>query len=80
MKGRDIPARPDETAGESTAWYASFWDFCATYLSSRFGKKLSLSPEQSLLLHTGNRRVSASVLQNILQFMKILAGLIKEKI
>ena len=28
MKGWYIPFRPDEVAGESTAWYASFWDFC----------------------------------------------------
>src|SRR5210317_2060323 len=62
MKGWYIPARPDETAGESTAWYASFWDFCAAYLTSRFGKKWSLSPEQSLLLHAGNRRVPDQLL------------------
>ena len=37
MKGWYIPARPDETAGESTAWYASFWNFCAAYLKKRFG-------------------------------------------
>jgi hypothetical protein len=29
MKGWYIPCRPDETAGESTSWYASFWAFCA---------------------------------------------------
>ena len=23
----------DETRGESTAWYASFWQFCAAYLN-----------------------------------------------
>jgi fido (protein-threonine AMPylation protein) len=62
MKGWYIPARPDETAGESTAWYASFWDFCAAYLTSRFGKKWSLSPEQSLLLHAGNHCVPEQLL------------------
>ncbi|MCA9469308.1 MAG: Fic family protein [Nitrospira sp.] len=62
MKGWYIPARPDETAGESTAWYASFWDFCAAYLTGRFGKNWSLSPEQSLLLHAGNRRVPDQLL------------------
>lgn len=62
MKGWYFPARPDETAGESTAWYASFWDFCAAYLTSRFGKKWSLSLEQSLLLHAGNRRVPDQLL------------------
>ena len=37
IKGWYIPSRPDETAGESTSWYASFWDFCAAYLNERFG-------------------------------------------
>lgn len=27
IKGWYVPARPDETRGESTAWYASFWIF-----------------------------------------------------
>ncbi len=44
-------------AGESTAWYASFWDFCAAYLQDRFGTDWCLSPEQSLSLHAGNRTV-----------------------
>lgn len=57
MKGWYIPSRPDETAGESTAWYASFWHFCAAYLNDRFGREWSLSPEQSIILHTGNRTV-----------------------
>lgn len=62
MKGWYIPARPDETAGESTAWYASFWNFCAAYLTRRFDKKWSLSPEQSLLLHAGNQCVPEQLL------------------
>lgn len=57
MKGWYIPARPDETAGESTAWYAAFWPFCAAYLSIRFGDAWCLSPEQSLSLHAGNQTV-----------------------
>lgn len=62
MKGWYIPSRPDETAGESTAWYASFWDFCAAYLENRFGADWSLSPEQSILLHAGNMTVPAQLL------------------
>jgi hypothetical protein len=54
MKGWYIPSRPDEVRGESTAWYASFWRFCAAYLEDRFGKAWSLSPEQSLALQAGN--------------------------
>ncbi len=62
MKGWYIPSRLDEPAGESTAWYASYWEFCAAYLNERFGKDWSLSPEQSLLLQTGNRSVPRQVL------------------
>lgn len=62
MKGWYIPVRPDEPAGESTAWYACFWDFCAAYLRARFGDAWCLSPEQSLLLHTGNRTVPGQLL------------------
>ncbi len=57
MKGWYVPARPDETRGESTAWYASYWKFCAAYLGERFESGWSLSPEQSLALHAGNRTV-----------------------
>ncbi len=62
MKGWYIPARPDEAMGESTAWYASFWGFCAAYLQERFGTNWSLSPEQSLLLHAGNMTVPRQLL------------------
>jgi hypothetical protein len=57
MKGWYIASRPDDAAGESTAWYASFWAFCAAYLRERFGSEWCLSPEHSLSLHTGNRAV-----------------------
>lgn len=57
MKGWYIPTRPDEIAGESTAWYTSFWHFCAGYLETRFGQSWSLSPEQSIKLQVGNRTV-----------------------
>lgn len=57
MKGWYVPSRPNESSGDSTAWYASFWDFCAAYLADRFGDEWCLSPEQSLLLQGGNRTV-----------------------
>ena len=62
MKGWYIPARPDDTAGESTAWYASYWGFCASYLTSRFKDDWCLSPEQSLQIHTGNMQVPKQLL------------------
>ena len=54
MKGWYIPAQPDGLPDESTAWYASFWPFCASYLTERFGTEWCLSPEQSIALHTAN--------------------------
>ena len=62
MKGWYIPSRPNEAAGESTTWYASFWTFCAAYLEERFGDNWSLSPEQSLTLHAENWNVPAQLL------------------
>ena len=57
MKGWYIPTKPDQPADESTAWFASFWSFCADYLKERFGNDWCISPEQSLCLQVGNRTV-----------------------
>lgn len=63
IKGWYVPSRPEDTgAGESTSWYASFWEFCATYLGTRLGQNWCLSPEQSVRLHAGNRSVPAQLL------------------
>jgi len=62
MKGWYIAARPDDVTGESTAWYASYWSFCASYLASRFKDDWCLSPEQSLQIHAGNMQVPKQLL------------------
>ncbi len=62
IKGWFIPARPDESVGESTTWYTSFWHFCATYLQHRFGEDWCLSPEQSISLHAENWSVPNQLL------------------
>ena len=62
MKGWYIASRPDDIAGESTAWYGAYWGFCSAYLPSRFGGDWCLSPEQSLALHAGNRTVPRQLL------------------
>ncbi len=54
IKGWYISARPDESRGESTAWYASFWRFCADYLNHLKNDAWCLSPEQSIALHAEN--------------------------
>lgn len=62
MKGWYIPARPGARAGDSTAWYASFWDFARDYLTERFGADWSLTPEQSLVLLAGDTSVPRQLL------------------
>jgi len=61
MKGWLISAHPGVREGDSTPWYASFWEFCARYCVERFGDKWHLSPEQSLLLHAENTVIPAQV-------------------
>lgn len=53
-KGWWISSSPGARAGDSTPWYASFWEFCARYCGDRFGHDWHLSPEQSLLLLAEN--------------------------
>ena len=58
MKGWLISSSPSAREGDSTPWYASFWEFCARYCQDRFGDAWHLSPEQSLLLHAAEYRDS----------------------
>ncbi len=51
MKGWLISCGPDADPGDTTPWFASFWEFCAAYCKARFGPDWRLSPELSLLLH-----------------------------
>jgi len=62
IKGWYIPSHPDEASGESTAWYTSFWPFCAAYLQHLKGQNWCLSPEQSLSLHAENWTVPKQLL------------------
>ena len=61
MKGWMIATSPGVEPGDSTPWYASFWEFCARYCERRFGKDWYLSPEQSLLLHAENTVIPTQV-------------------
>ena len=54
MKGWLISSSPDADPGDTTPWFASFWEFCAAYCTARFGPDWHLSPEQSFLLHAEN--------------------------
>src|ERR1017187_2067031 len=61
MKGWLMSSSPRARAGDSTPWYASFWEFCASYCQDRFDDAWHLSPEQSLLLHAQNTVIPKQV-------------------
>ena len=61
MKGWLMSSSPHARAGDSTPWYASFWEFCASYCQDRFDDAWHLSPEQSLLLHAQNTVIPTQV-------------------
>lgn len=61
MKGWLISSSPGARDGDSTPWYASFWEFCARYCDQRFGNAWHLSPEQSLLLLAENTVIPTQV-------------------
>src|SRR5450631_2494030 len=52
-KGWLLLSDPTQNTGESTIWYANFWNFLSVFLEERFGKDYCLSAESSLILHTG---------------------------
>ena len=61
MKGWLISSSPGARDGDSTPWYASFWEFCTRYCNQRFGDEWHLSPEQSLLLLAENTVIPKQV-------------------
>jgi hypothetical protein len=61
MKGWLISSSPGTRAGDSTPWFASFWEFCARYCDQRFRDAWHLSPEQSLLLLAENTVIPKQV-------------------
>lgn len=52
IRGWYYQSHPGEHDGDTTTWYAGFWEFVSKYLSERFGQDYCLNPEVSLLLHT----------------------------
>ena len=62
IKGWYISTRPDERDGNTTSWYMSFWKFVSAYINSRFSTNWCLSPEQSLMIHSGNTIIPKQLL------------------
>ena len=53
VKGWYMSTRPGEETGDSTPWYTVMRDFIKGYCTERFGDIWYVSPEYSLLLHSG---------------------------
>jgi fido (protein-threonine AMPylation protein) len=62
LKGWLISSSPNTTPGDTTPWFASFWEFCARYCSERFGDDWHLSPELSLLLSAESNAIPSQVI------------------
>jgi len=62
MKGWLISTSPTVQPGDTTPWFASFWEFCRRYCEERFAGAWHLSPEQSLLLHAENTVIPKQVI------------------
>ncbi|HTV95432.1 MAG TPA: Fic family protein [Steroidobacteraceae bacterium] len=62
VRGWLISSGPGSAQGESTPWFASFWEFCARYCEARFSKDWHLSPEQSLLISAENTVIPRQVI------------------
>ena len=62
VRGWLISSSPGTAQGESTPWFASFWEFCARYCEERFSDDWHLSPEQSLLISAENTVIPPQVI------------------
>ncbi len=62
LKGWYLSIPSLEQVGDSTSWYASYWHFCARYLTDKYKKGYCISAEQSLLIHSGNWAVPAQLI------------------
>ena len=61
IKGWLMLSRPDAPSHDTTAWHASFWEFCARYCTHRFGERWHLSAEISLRLHAEDSTVPSQL-------------------
>ena len=55
VRGWYLPSRPDAQPGSSAAWFAGMREFITGYCEERFGTNWHVSPDQSLMLLTGER-------------------------
>jgi len=62
IKGWYLLSQPSAEKGQSTAWYATYWNFVRFYLNKRFGQDYCLSASDSLDLLLGNTIIPRQLL------------------
>lgn len=62
IKGWYLLVKPSLAEGDSSVWYANFWDFLRIYLNVHFGDQYCLSAENSLDLHSGSPVIPKQVI------------------
>ena len=62
VRGWYLLVRPDAAPGESSPWYACFWDFLGLYLENLYGDRYCLSAESSLDLHVNASTIPKQVI------------------
>lgn len=62
IKGWYVVTDPRTLPGDSTAWYASFWNFILRYATERYGNEWCLSAEQSLAIYSGSSIVPGQII------------------
>lgn len=62
LRGWLLSTSPGIDAGDTTPWFASFWEFISLYCEDRFGEAWHLAPEPSLLLHVEDWTVPRQLL------------------
>ena len=62
IKGWYLLRRPTDKTGDSTGWYATFWDFLSVYMAERFGTDYCLSASSSIDAHMGANRIPNQVI------------------
>ena len=63
IRGWYLAIRPDLRNGDSTAWFANFWDFLSRFLKNT--KDYCLSAENSLDVHLGSMQIPKQVVVTV---------------
>lgn len=61
IKGWYFVSDPTASPGDTTPFFANYWEYVSRYLQERFGDQYCLSPEHSLLMHAENNVIPKQV-------------------